>query len=180
MRPARAQGGRYRPARACARLLSKADFMGDVMLAFLLAAGLATTAPAASAEQPNLDWIAGSWLSCENSQVAEVWVKSRGGFFAGVNVSDRFFEYMRLAPQDGVMSFIASPGGAPPTPFALIEAGPQRAVFENPGHDFPQRVIYWREGPDLIGRIEGMIDSKTEHSEWRFSPAPLGSACPLR
>jgi hypothetical protein len=33
-------------------------------------------------------------------------------------------------------------------------------VFENPTHDFPQRVIYRREGDSLLGRIEGMTNGQ--------------------
>ncbi len=30
-----------------------------------------------------------------------------------------------------------------------------RVVFENTAHDFPQRIIYWKDGNDLRARIEG-------------------------
>ncbi len=34
------------------------------------------------------------------------------------------------------------PGGKPPMEFVLTEATATRSVFENPRHDFPQRIVY--------------------------------------
>ena len=45
-------------------------------------------------------------------------------------------------------------------------------MFENAAHDFPQRVLYWRDGEALVARIEGTIAGKEKSEEWRFSRAP--------
>ena len=45
-----------------------------------------------------------------------------------------------------------------------------RVVFENPTHDFPQRIIYWKDGADLRARIEGTQNGKEGSQEWRWSP----------
>ena len=37
---------------------------------------------------------------------------------------------------------MAQPGGRPPTEFVLTEVSGSRAVFENPRHDSPQRIVY--------------------------------------
>ena len=52
-------------------------------------------------------------------------------------------------------------------------------MFENPSHDFPQRVIYWREGSVLAARVEGQIDGRTEGEEWRLSRNSGGEGCPV-
>ena len=52
------------------------------------------------------------------------------------------FEYLRIVERDGGLVYIAQPGGAPPTEFVLTKLGTTRAVFENPRHDFPQRIVY--------------------------------------
>ena len=46
-----------------------------------------------------------------------------------------------------------------------------RVVFENPVHDFPQRIIYWKDGADLRARIEGTQKGKEGSMEWRWSSA---------
>jgi hypothetical protein len=33
----------------------------------------------------------------------------------------------------------------------------QRATFENPQHDFPRKLTYWREGDTLNARAEGQV-----------------------
>ena len=51
-------------------------------------------------------------------------------------------------------------------PLKSFEGG--RAVFEQLGHDFPQRVIYWPCEADLCARIEGTMDGKLQGMNWRF------------
>ena len=68
----------------------------------------------------------------------------------------------------------ASPQGRhPPTGFALVESGPRRAVFENPGHDFPQRIVYERTGDRLDARIEGRQDDQPISEEWSWGRSSL-------
>jgi hypothetical protein len=51
-------------------------------------------------------------------------------------------------------------------------------VFENEAHDFPQRVIYRREGDRLLARIEGKIGGKERSADWIFNRAGLNQRCP--
>ena len=52
---------------------------------------------------------------------------------------------------------IASPSGQETAEFQLKKLDDNEVVFENPDHDFPQRVIYRLIDSDhLRGRIEGM------------------------
>ena len=44
--------------------------------------------------------------------------------------------------RDGGLVYIAQPGGASPTEFVLTEVSPTRAVFDNPRHDYPKRIVY--------------------------------------
>ena len=70
------------------------------------------------------------------------------------------FENLRIATSDGGWTYWASPMGRTPVPFRLVEASAQRAVFANPEHGFPARIVYWREGDELLARIEGTIRDK--------------------
>ena len=49
---------------------------------------------------------------------------------------------MRIVERDAGLVYIAQPGGAAPTEFVLVELDTKRAVFENPRHDHPQRIVY--------------------------------------
>ena len=68
------------------------------------------------------------------------------------------FEFMQIrAVENGQIAFIAMPSGQRSTVFPLLRLGETEAVFENPEHDFPQRVIYQLEGGTrLLARIEGV------------------------
>jgi hypothetical protein len=74
------------------------------------------------------------------------------------------------------LSFLAQPRGAEgATAFRLVRSAPGEAVFENPAHDFPQRIIYRRTGDRLTGRIEG---ADGQGMEWHYRAAPLNTRCP--
>lgn len=66
------------------------------------------------------------------------------------------------ARADGIYC-MTSPRGAPATPFRLVEQSDRRLVFENAGHDFPQRILYWSRAPgELRARIEGTLHGRPE------------------
>ena len=68
----------------------------------------------------------------------------------------RAFELLRIVRQDGVLTYIAQPGGGVATSFAASTVSDSVVVFANPAHDFPQRIMYRKAGSDsLIARIEG-------------------------
>jgi hypothetical protein len=76
------------------------------------------------------------------------------------------FEFIRIAvTSDGIVYF-AQPGGRPPTPFKLNEVSATRAVFANPQHDFPKRIIYWLQEGQLCARVEGDGESA---EQWCWS-----------
>jgi hypothetical protein len=73
----------------------------------------------------------------------------------------REFEFMRIMEEEnGDVYLVATPSGERETRFKLREVKGSEAVFENAAHDFPQRIIYRRDGDSLIGRIEGVSEGK--------------------
>ena len=78
------------------------------------------------------------------------------------------FEYMRIARNEsGELEFIASPSGQGTTHFSLVTLGQNEVVFENAGHDFPQRVIYRLiDATHLLGRIEGTTDKGEQYVDF--------------
>jgi hypothetical protein len=134
-------------------------------------------------EPEGIDWIAGYWLACaQDSQTAEAWIGAGSGLLVGVNHGlgrdGPTFEHMRIgAKEDGQLAYFASPGGAPTVVFSLKTIGHQSATFENLTHDFPHRVIYTRNGDELVGRIEGVVGDKVQSMEWRYQLVPLGENC---
>jgi hypothetical protein len=98
----------------------------------------------------DLAWLAGAWVGTRSSgsSIEERWSPPLGGAMLAVsrtvNTSGKMvaFEYLRIVERDGGLVYIAQPGGTTPTEFVLTEMGPRRAVFDNPRHDYPKRVVY--------------------------------------
>ncbi len=116
----------------------------------------------------DLRWLAGCWqMSVKGRTIDEHWMKPSGGTMMGMShtVKDgktREYEFMRIVQNDdSSIEFIAKPSGQEQASFKLITLEGNKAVFENPTHDFPQRVIYYTVGTDsLVGRIEGKMNGK--------------------
>jgi len=66
------------------------------------------------------------------------------GVSRSVNTSGKMvaFEYLRVVERDGGLVYVAQPGGTTATEFVLTELTPSRAVFDNPRHDYPKRIVY--------------------------------------
>ena len=109
------------------------------------------------------------------SSTEEHWIAPKGGIMLGVNrgVSRNgkaSFEFLRIAETPDGITYFASPGGKEPTPFLLKESTADSVTFENPDHDFPQRVVYRKVDGNLIARIEGSINGKVQSMEWTWKP----------
>ncbi|NNK50080.1 MAG: hypothetical protein HKO99_00630 [Xanthomonadales bacterium] len=108
-----------------------------------------------------LDWMAGHWCTISGTtSVEEVWLPPRGEVLVGLGrtyTTDRTvgFEFLRITNVEGVQNYIAQPGGKPPTHFARTDGGENWVRFENPQHDFPQRIEYRRDGDTLYAAVAG-------------------------
>ena len=78
-----------------------------------------------------------------------------------VDGKTRAFEFIRIVQEEnGDIFLVAAPSGQPKARFKLTNVAGSEARFENPKHDFPQRIIYRRDGDSLTGRIEGLSKGK--------------------
>jgi hypothetical protein len=150
------------------------------MLFSMLTAVAALTAPPTT---DDLTWMAGYWLSCADGEVSETWSDPRAGLMVGqgmtVPTTGRpTFEMFHIAAHGGGIAYFTQPGGQPAIIFPATEADRTHVVFENPTHDFPQRIIYRLDGADMVARIEGRMNGRDESMEWRYRPAPLNTRCP--
>lgn len=145
------------------------------MRALIVAAALLAATPAFAQSQSLQDvaWLTGEWREVKGDRtVTETWLPADGGVMPGVNRTVRggkaAIEFMRLDAKDGVIAFTAILPGQPPTTFPATTVGDGEVVFENPAHDFPQRVIYRQCEADLCAAIEGKVNGAAKRIEWRF------------
>lgn len=117
----------------------------------------------------NLGWLAGCWASTDIADqefMSEQWMKPAGGLMLGIGRTVKKekavdFEFMRIEEKGDDVFFTAKPKeNKEETSFKLIRSAKNEAIFENPDHDFPQRVIYRRQGNKLTGRIVGKNNGK--------------------
>jgi hypothetical protein len=113
-------------------------------------------------------WMSGSWrATIDGVKMEEHWTTADGNLMLGTHRDVRAngkvaFEFLRIEQKNGTLIYQAMPGGGPATPFPFKEASASRIVFENLQHDFPQRIIYWRNGKRLCARVEGTMNGKVE------------------
>ncbi|GMU43333.1 MAG: hypothetical protein AMXMBFR25_13190 [Lysobacterales bacterium] len=86
------------------------------------------------------------------------------------------FEFLRIEPIDGVLTYLAQPGGGAPVPFHETERGPQRIVFANPQHDYPQRIEYYRDAEGLHALVSGSSTSGESPQRFDFRPGACAPA----
>ncbi|MDX2262898.1 MAG: DUF6265 family protein [Gemmatimonadales bacterium] len=109
---------------------------------------IAMPAPAKAAIG-GIGWLAGAWSGTRSSSssIEERWSPPLGGTMLGVSRTVSrgrmsAFEYLRIVERDSGLVYVAQPNGATPTEFVLTELTPSRAVFANPRHDYPKRIVY--------------------------------------
>jgi hypothetical protein len=153
-------------------------------LLFALAAASPAWAARSDEEPPSLSALAfmsGSWILEDGGTVVEEhWTAADGGLMLGMNRTRRggrvvMFEFLRIALRGDSLFYVSMPRARGDTVFPLKERSARRVVFENPSHDFPQRIVYWQEREDeLRARIEGTMDGRPAGEEWvwrRAQPA---------
>ena len=118
----------------------------------------------------DLAWISGDWQTASGgkAQIEEHWTALAGASMMGLSRTVAQgktveFEYLRIEQRVDGIYYVAHPKArCPGTDFKLTTLSKQEAVFENPEHDFPKRIIY-RKSSDgsLIASIDGGPGTKT-------------------
>ena len=123
-------------------------------------------------EMAKLAWISGCWKTEGNTQTEEQWTKLEGQSMLGMgrtisNGKTVFHEFLQIRERADGIYYIAQPNDGTAVSFKLVKVNPNQAIFENPQHDFPQRIIYQRviDG-SLVAVIEGEEKGKPKRVEF--------------
>ena len=148
--------------------------------AMALAAALLAT-PAAAQQPTVMDF---SWLSGTRQMVSgdvtieEHWTATADNAVFGVNRTRRgnrvvAFEFLRIQARGDTLFYIAQPNGSPPTPFRLTSWDGTQAIFENPSHDFPKRILYSKQSDGSVrARVDGGRGVEKGAQEFVFKRLP--------
>ena len=125
--------------------------------ALILLLAVTTQVSAQTPALTDISWISGSWQSeGGRRQIEEHWTKVAGESMLGMSrtvAGDKTveFEYLRIEQRADGIYYVAHPKArCPGTDFKLTRASATEAVFENPQHDFPKRIIYRKSGDDVL------------------------------
>lgn len=143
-----------------------------LVMACSLAIGVAAQTKTTLAD---LAFISGNWeMVGPKQRVEERWTPPATNAMLGLSRTLREgrmaeFEYLRIVERADGIFYIAQPGGRPATEFKLTKFDGSAAVFENPQHDFPKRIIY-RKNAD--GSLTASIDAGegTKGPSFSFKP----------
>lgn len=127
-----------------------------------------------AADIDKLSFMAGCWEGPLGDQLnQEMWMRPVAGTMLGTarNVKgDRttFVEFVIIRVDDGKLGMtVQTKLAGEKTTFPLASLKPGEVVFENPTHDFPQRIIYRSTGKNgLFAKVEGVMKGKPAAEEF--------------
>ena len=130
-----------------------------------------------AATTADVAFLAGCWRSEKGGRVVEEhWLAPAGGTLMGVGrtvsagktTEHEFLQIRDLA--DG-LTYIAKPSGQPEASFRATSKSAGEIVFENPAHDFPQKITYRLTGDTLMARTEGTMNGRTRAIDFVYTRA---------
>lgn len=144
-------------------------------LGFVLA--LIAISPVRAGQLDSLSWLTGCWDNPQGEAGSgEYWLPLAGGTMLGIGKTVRNgktveYEFLRLhADAEGRAVYTATPSGQQETSFIASRIGEATATFENPSHDFPQRITYTKVGQRrMVVRIEGQRAGKLRAVDFQFA-----------
>ncbi|MCV9928362.1 DUF6265 family protein [Flavobacterium sp. LS1R49] len=112
------------------------------------------------------DWLIGKWENVSpQGTLTETWSKVNDSTFQGssffIKGKDTIhFETIKLQQKGEVLTYNATVKGQnndEPVAFELTSSTEKRLVFENPKHDYPQKISYTKEANEsLVAEISGV------------------------
>lgn len=156
--------------------------LGRALIVAGLGAGPAAAADAPAARIADFAFMAGCWQGGDaQTALEEVWMRPGGGTMMGTSRvlaggKTVFSEFVEVAEKPAGLTMTVALGiGKPGVPFTRIAAGPEEVVFENPTHDFPQRIRYQKQSEGTVmARIEGVEKGQAKGEDYPFRKV----ACP--
>jgi hypothetical protein len=166
--------------------MKKITLAAGMILAFASCAENTTKESQVATEQParenrleKLQWILGEWqMESPDGLFVEKWQQETDTSYIGEgsltnNKGEVLFSEKLRVEQRGsdvwYIPTIASQNNGQPVLFKEKALAANSVIFENPEHDFPQRIIYEKPSDSILtARIEGKQNGKDAKEEYSF------------
>jgi hypothetical protein len=126
----------------------------------------------------NANWLIGRWENnSAEGNLSEFWTKTNDSTFHGesyfVIENDTVFgekvELMQRGKDFIFEARVAKQNDEKPVPFKLTKSSETEMVWENPAHDYPNKIVYQTVGNDsLVAEIFGTKDKKAKREVFKM------------
>jgi|GEM_PF-604723 hypothetical protein len=150
------------------------QIMKKLLALFLLFSIVLVSCTSGEEKIKEISWIVGTWEGIDDNELifVEVWTKGDGNWMNGKGATltpdgDTLFkETLKIELVEGTPYYVATvPENPGPVLFKMVEGDATHCVFENPDHDFPQRIEYsLQTNSTLLVKLEG-IENGTPKTE---------------
>jgi hypothetical protein len=131
------------------------------------------------------EWLLGNWTNQSEAGLAiEHWIKKNDSMFIGesyfiIGNDTASSERMSLEQHGDVMTYnptVRDQNNNQRIEFTLTGFTEKQLIFENPKHDFPQKIIYNQVNPDSIfAEISGKMNGENKTISFPFCKLKLNS-----
>lgn len=122
------------------------------------------------------DWLIGNWENkLEEGTLSEAWEKANDSTFNGksffIKDKDTLNNETIVLTQKGDALFyipvVQGQNNNEPVIFKMTKSDSNQLVFENPKHDFPQKISYTKITKDsIVAAISGVVSGKTQSESY--------------
>ena len=138
----------------------------------------------------SLAWLSGNWISTTGERtLLESWGRMTDSSFGGhvrmIHEGDTsWIEHLALLIRHDtvyLMATVMRQNNRKPVYFRFTGESRGEFSFENPDHDFPQRIFYAHPSAnEMYARIEGVIDGSPEKEEFHYTKDPNAAVTTFR
>jgi hypothetical protein len=136
------------------------------------------TALAQTNKIDQLSFMLGNWeLKTAKGKITEHWQKSSDSLIGKsyrhqANGDSILMETLTIKKINGILNYCSQVTGqndGQTVNFKLLPVQGKNFIFENPSHDFPQRIVYQNQGKDsMLAWIEGDKNGQKRKSEFQY------------
>jgi len=127
-----------------------------------------------------IDWILGYWeMVSPEGKVTESWIRTNDSVYSGIGKytdtagQTLTTEEISIVLRDDKLLYIplvSNQNDGEPVIFREVDFSDTMVVFENKNHDFPQRIVYVKQGDGkMLAYIEGEMNGEPARLEYPYT-----------